>query len=61
MTSLIAILALLPLALGLGTGAEMQTPLAIAIISGLNAAVPLVLLMMPAVYQLISVNASRKR
>src|SRR4029077_18536097 len=47
MTSLIAILALLPLALGIGTGSSMQTPLAIAIISGLIAAVPLVLLLMP--------------
>ncbi len=53
MTSLIAILALLPLALGLGNGASMQTPLAIAIISGLVAAVPLVLLFMPAVYWLL--------
>jgi multidrug efflux pump subunit AcrB len=51
MTSLIAILALLPLALGLGTGAQMQTPLAIAIISGLIAAVPLVLMFMPVAYQ----------
>jgi CzcA family heavy metal efflux pump len=49
MTSLIAILALMPLALGFN-GASMQTPLAIAIISGLVAAVPLVLLFMPAVY-----------
>ncbi len=51
MTSLIAILALLPLALGLGSGAQMQTPLAIAIISGLIAAVPLVLILMPVTYQ----------
>jgi multidrug efflux pump subunit AcrB len=50
MTSVIAILALLPLALGLGNGASMQTPLAIAIISGLVAAVPLVLLFMPSLY-----------
>lgn len=50
MTSLIAILALMPLALGVGTGSAMQTPLAIAIISGLIAAVPLVLVLMPAIY-----------
>ena len=53
MTALIAILALLPLALGLGTGAEMQTPLAIAIISGVAAAVPLVLVLMPVIYRMI--------
>jgi multidrug efflux pump subunit AcrB len=57
MTSLIAILALLPLALGLGTGSSMQTPLAIAIISGLIAALPLVLVVMPVFYLL----ASRRR
>jgi multidrug efflux pump subunit AcrB len=57
MTSLIAILALMPLALGLGTGSSMQTPLAIAIISGLIAALPLVLVVMPVFYLL----ASRRR
>ena len=51
MTTLIAILALMPLALGLGTGSAMQTPLAIAIISGLVAALPLVLLLMPVLYR----------
>jgi multidrug efflux pump subunit AcrB len=54
MTSLIAILALMPLALGLGTGSAMQTPLAIAIISGLIAALPLVLVVMPVFYLLAS-------
>jgi CzcA family heavy metal efflux pump len=54
MTSLIAMLALMPLALGIGTGAAMQTPLAIAIISGLAAAVPLVLVMMPVVYAMFA-------
>ena len=53
MTVSIAILALLPLALGIGTGSAMQTPLAIAIISGLIAALPLVLVFMPASYRLI--------
>jgi multidrug efflux pump subunit AcrB len=50
MTTLIAILALLPLALGIGSGAEMQAPLAIAIIAGLVGALPLVLLAMPSLY-----------
>ena len=53
MTVSIAILALLPLALGIGPGSAMQTPLAIAIISGLIAALPLVLVFMPASYRLI--------
>jgi len=54
MTSLIAILALSPLALGIGTGSAMQQPLAIAIITGLIAAVPIVLILMPAVYLLLA-------
>lgn len=53
MTSIIAILALLPLALGIGTGSAMQTPLAIAIISGLLLAVPLVLVLLPMLYMLL--------
>ena len=61
MTSLIAILALLPLALGLGTGSSMQTPLAVAIISGLIAALPLVLLVMPVAYlRLRAFNAGQR-
>lgn len=54
MTSTIAILALMPLALGIGAGSAMQTPLAISIIFGLIAAVPLVLLLMPVLYLFIS-------
>jgi multidrug efflux pump subunit AcrB len=53
MTSIIAILALSPLALGIGTGASMQQPLAIAIIFGLIFAVPFVLLLMPALYLIL--------
>lgn len=49
MTTLAAILALTPLALG----SSMQKPLAIAIIAGLIAQGPLVLLIMPAFYRLI--------
>jgi HAE1 family hydrophobic/amphiphilic exporter-1 len=37
MTSLAAILGLLPLALGAGPGAQMQQPLAIMVIGGLTA------------------------
>src|SRR5881394_589766 len=48
MTAFAAILALLPLALGIGRGAAMQQPLAIAIISGLIFSLPLVLIILPA-------------
>ena len=47
MSTLAAMLALLPLALGLGQGAAMQQPLAIAIISGLCLQLPLVLIVLP--------------
>lgn len=48
MTALAAILALLPLALGWGAGAEMQRPLALAVIGGLALSAPLILLGLPA-------------
>ena len=47
MTTLAAILALLPLAMVFSPGAAMQQPLAVAIISGLVAQMPLTLLVLP--------------
>lgn len=54
MSALIAVLALSPLALGLGAGSAMQQPLAIAIITGLLAGVPLILVFTPALYAALS-------
>jgi len=54
MTTLAAILALLPLALTLGEGSAMQKPLAIAIIAGLLIQVPLVVIVLPALLILFS-------
>lgn len=48
MTTTAAILALLPLALGIGHSAGMLQPLAIAIITGLIVQLPLVLIVLPA-------------
>jgi multidrug efflux pump subunit AcrB len=53
MTTLAAILTLLPLAFALGRGSEMQQPLAIAIISGLVVQLPLVLLLMPVLFNVV--------
>ena len=53
MTTFAAILALLPLALGIGQGSAMQQPLAIAIIAGLAVQLPLVLPVMPALFVLL--------
>jgi CzcA family heavy metal efflux pump len=52
MSTIAAILTLSPLALAIGRGAQMQQPLAIAIIAGMLVAVPLVLVVMPVLYSL---------
>ncbi|MEO6584556.1 MAG: efflux RND transporter permease subunit [Ferruginibacter sp.] len=54
MTALGAIIALLPLALGIGTGAELHQPLAIAVIGGFIVALPLLLIVLPAMLRLIT-------
>ncbi|KEZ76488.1 efflux RND transporter permease subunit [Salinisphaera hydrothermalis] len=60
MSALAFMLALLPLALGLGQGSSMQQPLAIAIITGLLVQIPLVLIVMPVLYRLLSGRAERR-
>ena len=60
MTTLAAILALLPLALAVGEGSAMQKPLAIAIISGLLVQVPLVVIVLPILLMLFTTEASQK-
>lgn len=47
MTAIGAVLALLPLALGWGMGAQMQQPLAVAVIGGFVAGLPLLLVVLP--------------
>jgi multidrug efflux pump subunit AcrB len=56
MTTLAAILALLPLALSIGHGSEMLKPLAVAIIAGLVAQLPLVLIILPAILMLLGIG-----
>ena len=53
MTTIAAILALLPLAFALGQGSAMQQPLAVAIISGLIVQLPLVLLVLPVLLRVL--------
>jgi len=57
MTTLTTILALLPLALGLGEGADAQAPLARAVIGGLSVSTLITLLLIPAVYSLFHPDA----
>ncbi|MEO5910142.1 MAG: efflux RND transporter permease subunit [Pelobium sp.] len=53
MTALGAIIALMPLALGIGTGAQLHQPLAIAVIGGFVVALPLLLIVLPSLLNLI--------
>ncbi|MFI5188389.1 MAG: efflux RND transporter permease subunit, partial [Chitinophagales bacterium] len=53
MTALGAIIALTPLALGMGTGAQLHQPLAIAVIGGFIIALPLLLIVLPSMLRLI--------
>lgn len=53
MTATGAIVALTPLALGIGTGAQMHQPLAIAVIGGLIIALPLLLIVLPGILKLV--------
>jgi HAE1 family hydrophobic/amphiphilic exporter-1 len=53
MTTLTTVLGLLPLAIGLGEGAEMRAPMAITVIGGLMVSTLLTLLVIPSVYLLL--------
>ena len=59
MTTLAAIGALLPLGLGIGQGAAMQQPLAIAIISGLAVQLPMVLIALPVLLAILKAPQPR--
>jgi CzcA family heavy metal efflux pump len=53
MTTFCTLFGLLPLALGLGAGAELQKPLALAVIGGLALSTPVTLLVVPGLYSAI--------
>ena len=59
MTALSSILALMPLALGFGMGAQMQQPLAVAVIGGFCVGLPLLLVVLPSLMMLIYRNADK--
>ena len=52
MTTLTTVLGLLPMALGLGEGAEIRAPMALTVIGGLMGATVLTLLIIPALYSI---------
>ncbi len=59
MTTLTTLLGVLPMALGLGRGGELQRPLAIAVFGGLTATTALTLIVIPVAYE--AVENSRLR
>ena len=61
MTAIGAILALSPLALGIGLGAQMQQPLAVAVIGGFVVALPLLLFVLPTGMRLLYLRRGAAR
>ncbi len=61
MTTLTTVLGLMPLALGFGTGAEIQASLARVVIGGLTASTLITLLLIPVVYVAATLGVERLR
>ena len=59
MTTATTVLGLLPMALGLGDGAEIRTPMAVAVICGLLTSTVLTLLVIPTIYYLFGLAGQR--
>lgn len=53
MTTVTTVLGLLPMALGIGRGADLRAPMAVAVIGGLIVATALTLVVVPVVYSLV--------
>jgi HAE1 family hydrophobic/amphiphilic exporter-1 len=54
MTTLTTVLALMPLAIGFGTGAETQQPMAVVVIGGLLFSTILTLVIIPVIYDIVA-------
>ncbi len=59
MTAFGAIIALMPLALGIGSGAQLHQPLAIAVIGGFIVALPLLLIVLPSMLRLLYIGKEK--
>jgi CzcA family heavy metal efflux pump len=59
MTTLCTLFGLLPLALGLGSGAELQKPLAIAVIGGLSVSTIVTLVFVPTLMSVVQTTSAR--
>jgi HAE1 family hydrophobic/amphiphilic exporter-1 len=61
MTTVTTVLGLTPMALGIGRGADLRAPLAIAVIGGLISATALTLIVVPVAYDLLESARDRLR
>jgi hydrophobic/amphiphilic exporter-1 (mainly G- bacteria), HAE1 family len=61
MTMLTTVLALLPLALGMAEGSEIQAPLARAVVGGLVSSTMVTLVLVPCVYLLMERRGAQRR
>jgi CzcA family heavy metal efflux pump len=61
MTAFGAIIALMPLALGIGTGAQLHQPLAISVIGGFVIALPILLIILPSMLRVMYRNYNSGR
>ena len=61
MTTLTTVVGMLPLAIGLGEGAEMLRPLAVTIVAGLSFSMLVSLLLVPVLYELTHLRQWRAR
>lgn len=59
MTTLTTVIGMFPLALGMGEGTELMQPLALAVVGGLMVSTILTLVVIPAVYMLVTTAADR--
>jgi cobalt-zinc-cadmium resistance protein CzcA len=59
MTALVASLGFVPMALNVGTGAEVQRPLATVVIGGIISSTLLTLLVLPVLYRIVHGPASK--
>jgi HAE1 family hydrophobic/amphiphilic exporter-1 len=53
MTTLTTVLGLIPMAMGLGDGAEIRQPMAVTVIAGLSVSTVLTLIVIPTLYQFV--------
>ena len=60
MTALVASLGFLPMALNVGTGAEVQRPLATVVIGGIVSSTVLTLFVLPALYRIVHARLARR-